>query len=99
MEPVSRRSFFKQAGAAVAIAGAASVAPLGVANALAGTTPKREVDARESELSAAEHLTEGEDLVVHVANAKTGELHLFVGEREVLVHDRTMAARLVRATR
>jgi hypothetical protein len=97
MEPVSRRSFFKQAGAAAAIAGAASVAPVGIANALAGTTPMPGLS--EPGLTAFEGLNEGENLVAHVNNPKTGEITLFIGTREVLIHDRAIAARLLRATR
>jgi hypothetical protein len=37
--------------------------------------------------------------VVHVKNARTGEISLFIGHREVTVRDRKLAARLVRAAR
>ena len=40
-----------------------------------------------------------EDLVAHVKDARTGEISLFIGHREVTFHDRKVAARLVRATR
>jgi hypothetical protein len=38
-----------------------------------------------------------EPIVAHVRNARTGELSLLVGEREVTVHDRDLAARIARA--
>ena len=94
MEQVSRRSFFKQAGAAAAFAGAATVAPMSVANALAGTTPTGE-----PALTPQEDLRADEALVAHVQNARTGEISLFIGHKEVTIHDRKVAARLVRATR
>ena len=81
MEPVSRRMFFKQAGAAaavVAVAGSTVVAPLGLGTALAGAATTKDTPLRPDE---------------------TGEISLFVGKREVTIHDRTIAARLVRATR
>jgi hypothetical protein len=97
MEPVSRRMFFKQAGAAaavVAVAGSTAVAPLGLGTALAGAATTKDTP-----LQPDEDLRSNEDLVAHVKNTKTGEISLFVGQREVTIHDRTIAARLVRATR
>ncbi|MGD0055947.1 MAG: twin-arginine translocation signal domain-containing protein [Acidimicrobiales bacterium] len=97
MEPVSRRGFFKQAGAAAAVAavaGSVAITPLGIANAATKTRA-----ASEPELSAQEDLGAHEELVAHVKNARTGEISLFIGHREVTFHDRKVAARLVRATR
>jgi hypothetical protein len=94
MEQISRRSFFKQAGAVVAVAGAAAVAPVGIANAIAGASPSKE-----KELTPQENLGADENLVAHVQDARTGEISLFVGNREVTIHDRKVAARLVRAIR
>jgi len=97
MEEVSRRSFFKQAGAVAAVAavaGGTAMAPAGLAGAaLKGASMK------EPELSPVEDLRAGEDLIAHVKNARTGEISLFIGHREVTFHDRKVAARLVRATR
>jgi hypothetical protein len=97
MEPVSRRIFFKHAGAVAAVAvvaGGAAVAPMGVASAVASS-------ARNSEpaLEPHEDLRAGESLIAHVKNTRTGEISLFIGHREVTFHDRKVAARLVRATR
>jgi hypothetical protein len=38
-------------------------------------------------------------LVAHVKNARTGEISLFIGHREITIRDRKIAAQLVRATR
>jgi len=67
---------------------------MGLATAVAGAaTSKATV------LTPQEDLREGEDLVAHVKNARTGEISLFIGTKEVTIHDRKVAARLVRATR
>jgi hypothetical protein len=94
MEPVSRRNFFKQAGSVAAVAGALAVAPVGLTSASASP---RALD--EPDLAASEDLQAGDHLVAHVLNARTGEISLFVGTREVRIKDRKVAARLVRATR
>ena len=99
MEPVSRRQFFKHAGSAAAIAvvaGAATVSPLGIAGAGASTLATRD---HEPPLAPHEELTTNESLVAHVKNSRTGEITLFIGQREVTLHDRKVAARLIRATR
>jgi hypothetical protein len=97
MEPVSRRIFFKHAGAAAAVAavaGGALAAPLGLGSAVAGAA-----STKDAPLTPSEDLRGNEDLVVHVKNSRTGEISLFVGHREVIIHDRKIAARLVRAIR
>jgi hypothetical protein len=94
MEQISRRSFFKQAGVVAAVAGTVAVAPVGIASAFAGTKPTSEPD-----LTPQEDLGAGEELVAHVQNARTGEISLFIGQKEITIHDRKVAARLVRATR
>lgn len=97
MEPVSRRTFFKQAGTAAAVAavaGGALAAPLGLGSAVAAAA-----SAKETPLTPTEDLRGNEDLVAHVKNSRTGEISLFIGHREVTIHDRKIAARLVRAIR
>jgi hypothetical protein len=100
MEPVSRRMFFKQAGAAAAVAavaGSVVAAPMGLASAVAGAATATNVEP--SNLTAQEDLHPDENLVAHVKNARTGEISLFIGHKEVTIHDRKVAAALVRATR
>jgi hypothetical protein len=97
MESVTRRSFFKQAGTVAAMAtvvGVGATAPIGLANGVAGAASPKEAP-----LTLEEQLGSHEDLVVHVKNSRTGELGLFIGNREVILHDRKIAARLVRAAR
>jgi hypothetical protein len=102
MEPVSRRIFFKQAGAASALAAVAVAAsgvvagPLGLTSAGASTAKGSGSDA---ELTPNEHLRGNEDLVAHVKNSRSGEISLFIGHKEVTIHDRKVAASLLRAAR
>jgi hypothetical protein len=97
MKEVSRRMFFKQAGTAAAVAAVATsvaVGPLGAAGAVAGAeTPKA------ADISPQDDLRAGEHLVARVKNARTGEINLFIGQKEVTIHDRKVAARLIRAAR
>jgi len=97
MKEVSRRVFFKQAGAAAAVAAVATsvaVGPIGAPGAVAGAeTPKGADIAPQDDLRAGEHL------VARVKNARTGEINLFIGQKEVTIHDRKVAARLIRAAR
>ena len=99
MQSVSRRIFFKQAGAlaaAAAVAGSVAVAPSSIAGAATGTAAAL---ASDKDLSPQENLGPDDVLVAHVKNARTGEISLFLGHREITLHDRKVAARLVRATR
>ena len=98
MEPVSRRMFFKHAGAAAAVAvvAGAATSPLALGTAGASTLAARD---SEPTLAPGEELAANESLVAHVKDSRTGEISLFIGQREVTLHDRKVAARLVRATR
>jgi len=93
MEEVSMRLFFKQAGAAAAVAAVATSVAVGPL-ALAGADTKTE-----AEIHPQDDLQFGEQLVARVKNARTGEINLFIGQREVTIHDRKVAARLIRAAR
>jgi hypothetical protein len=90
--------FFKHAGAVAVVAGVAGAAvnPLALTTAGASTLANRD---HEPVLAPHEELASHESLVAHVKDSRTGEISLFIGEREVTFHDRKVAARLVRATR
>lgn len=89
MSEQSRRGFLVIAGAGTAAAVGAVAAPkiFGPASADAAAGLES-VD-----------LANAESFVVHVKNVKQGQLAIMVGDREVLVTDRELAARLAGSTR
>ena len=93
MEPINRRRFLVQGGAAVAAAGVVSAVPLSGASALA----KARGDVRHADVPA--DATLDEPVVAHLRNLHTGEVSLFTGYREVIVKDKHLAALLFHATR
>ena len=84
MTEPTRRNFLIASGAGAAAAGMVAAVP-GVAGA---QTPNPAPAALPDNATA---------LVAHVADPSSGTLSLLVGEREVLVHDRDLVARLARA--
>lgn len=84
MTEPTRRNFLIASGAGAAAVGMVAAVP-GVAGA---STP----DATSATLPS-----DATDLMAHVADPSTGTLTLYVGEREVVVHDRDLVARLARA--
>jgi hypothetical protein len=78
----SRRNFLI-AGGAAAVGAAAAVPGVAQARTPADTPVTLPADATA--------------LMAHVADPSAGTVTLFVGEREVLVHDRDLVARLSRA--
>lgn len=88
MSDESRRGFLVIAGAGTAAAVGAVAAPKIFGKESADAAPGLEsVD-----------LANAESFVVHVKNVKQGQLAIMVGDREVLVTDRELAARLAGAT-
>jgi hypothetical protein len=87
MTDASRRNFLLIAGAGAAAVGTAVVAPTAAA-----AVPRREKAAN----SEGTQLPDGADapMVAYIKNPKTGELSVMSGEREVVVHDRELVARL-----
>ena len=93
MKPLSRRMFLKRGSVAVALAGAASSLPV-----------LSEVgDSGQAAAAAPGDLPEGanlaEPLIAHVRDLGRGEISLFVGEREVIVKDPSLASRIFHASR
>jgi len=88
MSDATRRGFLVFAGAGTAAAVGAVAVPkvFGARSADAAT-----------QLEAAD-LTNAESFVVHVKDVKAGRMAIMVGEREVLVTDRELAARLAGVT-
>jgi hypothetical protein len=92
MQDISRRGFLKVARNGIAAAGLVAVAPTAlVATAGAATRPKAA-----KSTPTVRPVSSNENIVIHVPNASTGEIHFMVGTREVVRHDRALVARLVR---
>ena len=84
MSGSTRRNFLIAGGAGAAAAGMAAAVPGVAAARTPAPTPARLP-------------SDATDLVAHVADPSSGTLILLVGEREVVVHDRDLVARLARA--
>jgi hypothetical protein len=91
MKDATRRGFLVFAGAGTAAAVGAVAAPKVIGDQAADA-----VDAAKP-LQPAE-LADAESFVVHVKDVKSGRLAIMVGEREVLVTDHELAARLAGVT-
>jgi hypothetical protein len=94
MEPINRRRFLMQGGAAVAAAGVVSAVPLSAADALT----KSRSGAQAAHTAAVADAKSDEPVVAHVRDLKTGEVVLFRGHREVTVKDKHLATLLFNAS-
>ena len=81
MSNTSRRKFLEMAGTGAAVAGAAAVVP---SAAFAGEAERGTKSATEP-------------VVAYVKDARSSELSLMVGDREVVVHDRDLVNRILNA--
>jgi hypothetical protein len=90
----SRRSLLKGA-AGVGAAGLAATTLAGMVTPAASAAVRTSHPAKE----AAGDESSSDAIVVHVRNAATGDLAIYRGESETQVHDRALAAHIVRATR
>jgi hypothetical protein len=88
VDHLDRRTFLMRSSMAAAAAGVAAAVPFGAlgAHAAGASEPDQPVDMPDP-------------VVAHVRNAATGEISLYVGDREVTVRDRRLASQLVRASR
>jgi hypothetical protein len=84
MPDSTRRNFLIATGA-----GAAAV---GVASALPGSAESQPATGKQAKLPA-----DAQPLVAHISDPSSGSLSLLVGEREVIVHDPELVARIARA--
>jgi outer membrane lipoprotein SlyB len=97
---LSRRSVLRGAAGA-GVAGIAVTALAGTAGpAIAATARAARPAARGAAGAATDHDADtGEQVVVHVRDARSGEIDVFSGTSHTRVQDRELAARLVRASR
>jgi hypothetical protein len=91
MAGIDRRNFLTRGSMVVAAAGVATAVP-GLATDLMAA--ESDVPTFEADAGALE-----ESLVVHVRDLSSGEIGVFSGTREIVVHDTDLAGRLFRTTR
>lgn len=92
----SRRLFLKRGSIAVAMAGAAATSmPLAAEVATAPSAAETTTGAGE----VPDAVRMGEDLVAHVRDLASGEINLYIGQRQVVLNDPALARALFRATR
>jgi hypothetical protein len=90
--PLSRRSMLRGAAGA----GAASLAMTALASpALAASVTQHQ---RAEAEHVPDHIADGEAVVVHVRDIRSGEMDVYRGTSHVHVRDRALAARLARAS-
>jgi hypothetical protein len=94
MPELSRRMFLKRGSLAVAAAGAVGAIP-GLPALLSST----EASAPEAGSVGGEASALTEPLVAHVKDLQSGEISLFLGEREVIYHDVSLAGLIHQAAK
>ena len=97
MSQWSRRDLLKRAGAASAAAGAAVA--LNPGGAFAASTARGQQSADDTALDAAEAAAVSADgpLMVCIRDAQGGDVSILHGTEEVVVRDRRLVAKIVRA--
>jgi hypothetical protein len=98
VEGVSRRSIIR--GAATAGAAGLAVTALGGALSPAASASTRSAAKTAAPASAPADRdvhAPSEPIVVHVRNAKSGDIEMFSGTSQTRLHDKDLAARIVRA--
>lgn len=98
MEGFDRRKFLKGSSVAAGLAGAMTVVP-GALPAFAKTVTGKSSTSTHPETGALEHSESSEPVVVHVRDASSGKIDLFVGTRHISVQDRALASRIVSSAR
>jgi hypothetical protein len=89
--PLSRRSMLR--GAAGAGAAGLALTTLAVSPALAASQSGADTE------TVPDHVADGEAVVAHVRDVRSGEIDVYRGTSHVRVLDRALAARLARASR
>jgi hypothetical protein len=90
MSDATRRGFLVFAGAGTAAAAAAVTGPKLFADQPAEASSSTQLEQVD--------LADAESFVVHVKDVRSGQMAILVGDREVIVTDRELAARLAGVT-
>jgi hypothetical protein len=94
MTALSRRLFITRSSLTVAAAGLVSALP-----ALPAAVNSAEAEAPELESTVSDSEALAAPLVAHVKDLQTGEMSLYSGEREIVLHNPALAARLFNAAK
>jgi hypothetical protein len=94
MPPLSRRLFITRSSLTVAAAGLVSALP-----ALPAAVSDAEAEAPEVDSAVSNSEALVTPLVAHVKDLQTGEMSLYSGEREIVLHNPALAARLFNAAK
>lgn len=101
--PLSRRAVLRTAAGAGLAAGALAAsnvpAPLSLAATTRPAARHTTADHAASGHAAASHDTTDGPIVVHLRDARTGEIDIFRGTSQTRLHDHALAALLIRASR
>jgi len=96
---LTRRVVLRNAAGAGLAATAVTAATAGPAAAAAATAGDASPDTAGRDGGAGDDAAEDGPVIAHVRNARTGEIDVFRGTRQVRVHDTALAAHLIRASR
>ena len=100
MQKYDRRQFLARMSAGLAVAGAAAYLPRAGASAAAGpgeaSSGKGYDGHGDNIVPLPQDVAEG-PVVAYVRDARSGEISIFVGSREITVHDKSIAATLAHA--
>lgn len=97
MPGLSRRSFLTRSSLVLAAGSVAAVPGLGsILEAAPGEAPEIEGAASEGEAAAGEL---SGPFVAHITDLRSGEISFYEGERQLILKDPGLAARLYRASR
>jgi hypothetical protein len=94
MSALSRRLFITRSSLTVAAAGLVSALP-----ALPAAVSGAEAEAPEIDSTVGDTDALAAPLIAHVKDLQTGEMSLYSGEREIVLHNPALAARLFNATK
>lgn len=96
MEPINRRAFIARSGVVAAAAGAAVLIPGQIAGAVTRVSGAG-IASRDVSPVVGSATQPANPIVAHIRNASTGEVAVFSGTDEFVVHDLELAARLASA--
>jgi 3-hydroxyisobutyrate dehydrogenase-like beta-hydroxyacid dehydrogenase len=94
--PLSRRGFLGKGSMTIAAAGLLASAPVGAVTALLGSGEAPALEDETTDLTELGSALDG-PVVAHIRDLAAGEISVFAGEREVVIRDAAVAARLLRA--